>query len=156
MPGPTGLLPFEARFPDRFIDVGIAEQHAVTAAAGMAMAGMRPVVAVYSTFFSRAFDQANLDVGLHGCRWSSSSTGPASPATTAPATTGCSTWPSALSIPGMTVFAPSCAAEVEAMLDDGAHPRRARRSSASRRRRPGRSAATPSAPGLEARLVRAR
>ena len=67
MPGPTGLLPFEARFPDRFFDVGIAEQHAVTAAAGMAMAGLRPVVAVYSTFFSRAFDQANLDVGLHGC-----------------------------------------------------------------------------------------
>ena len=65
MPGPTGLLPFQARFPDRFLDVGIAEQHAVTAAAGMAMAGMRPVVAVYSTFFSRAFDQANLDVGLH-------------------------------------------------------------------------------------------
>ena len=66
MPGPTGLLPFEARFPDRFFDVGIAEQHAVTAAAGMAMGGLRPVVAIYSTFFSRAFDQANLDVGLHG------------------------------------------------------------------------------------------
>jgi 1-deoxy-D-xylulose-5-phosphate synthase len=59
----------------------------------MAMAGLRPVVAVYSTFFSRAFDQANLDVGLHGCRWSWSSTGPASPVTTGPATTGCSTWP---------------------------------------------------------------
>ncbi len=66
MPGPTGLLPFEARFPDRFVDVGIAEQHAVTAAAGMAMGGLRPVVAIYSTFFSRAFDQANLDVSLHG------------------------------------------------------------------------------------------
>ncbi len=65
MPGPTGLLPFEARFPERFVDVGIAEQHAVTAAAGMAMTGLRPVVAVYSTFFCRAFDQANLDVGLH-------------------------------------------------------------------------------------------
>ena len=65
MPGPTGLLPFEAKYPERFLDVGIAEQHAVTAAAGMAMAGLRPVVAVYSTFFSRAFDQANLDVGLH-------------------------------------------------------------------------------------------
>src|SRR5918997_2382146 len=51
MPGPTGLLPFQARFPDRFLDVGIAEQHAVTAAAGMAMGGLRPVVAVYSTFF---------------------------------------------------------------------------------------------------------
>ena len=67
MPGPTGLLPFQARFPERFFDVGIAEQHEVTAAAGMAMAGLRPVVAVYSTFLSRAFDQANLDVGLHGC-----------------------------------------------------------------------------------------
>ena len=65
MAGPTGLLPFQARYPDRFFDVGIAEQHAVTAAAGMAMAGLQPVVAVYSTFFSRAFDQANLDVGLH-------------------------------------------------------------------------------------------
>ena len=63
MPGPTGLLPFQARFPDRFFDVGIAEQHEVTAAAGMAMGGLRPVVAVYSTFFCRAFDQANLDVG---------------------------------------------------------------------------------------------
>jgi hypothetical protein len=62
MPGPTGLLPFQARFPTRFFDVGIAEQHEVTSAAGMAMAGLRPVVAVYSTFFSRAFDQANLDV----------------------------------------------------------------------------------------------
>ena len=66
MPGPTGLLPFEARFPERFFDVGIAEQHEMTAAAGMAMGGLRPVVAVYSTFFCRAFDQANLDVGLHG------------------------------------------------------------------------------------------
>ena len=52
MPGPTGLLPFQARWPDRFFDVGIAEQHAVTSAAGMAMGGLRPVVAVYSTFFS--------------------------------------------------------------------------------------------------------
>jgi 1-deoxy-D-xylulose-5-phosphate synthase len=65
MPDSTGLLPFGERFPDRLIDVGIAEQHAVTAAAGMAMGGLRPVVAVYSTFLSRAFDQVNLDVGLH-------------------------------------------------------------------------------------------
>ena len=64
MAGPTGLLAFQARFPDRFFDVGIAEQHEATSAAGMAMAGLRPVVAVYSTFWSRAFDQANLDVGL--------------------------------------------------------------------------------------------
>jgi 1-deoxy-D-xylulose-5-phosphate synthase len=66
MPGSTGLLPFQERFPDRFVDVGIAEQHAVTAAAGMAMGGLRPVVAIYSTFLTRGFDQVNLDVGLHG------------------------------------------------------------------------------------------
>ena len=67
MLGPTGLLSFEERFPERTFDVGIAEQHAVTTAAGMAMMGLRPFVAIYSTFFSRAFDQANLDVGLHQC-----------------------------------------------------------------------------------------
>ncbi len=65
MPDSTGLLPFGQRFPGRLIDVGIAEQHAVTSAAGMAMGGLRPVFAVYSTFLTRAFDQVNLDVGLH-------------------------------------------------------------------------------------------
>ncbi|MGD0084805.1 MAG: 1-deoxy-D-xylulose-5-phosphate synthase [Acidimicrobiales bacterium] len=65
MPGPTGLLSFEDHFPERFFDVGIAEQHALTAAAGMAMAGLHPVVAIYSTFLARAVDQWNLDVGLH-------------------------------------------------------------------------------------------
>jgi 1-deoxy-D-xylulose-5-phosphate synthase len=64
MAEPTGLIGFQQRYPTRFFDVGIAEQHAVTAAAGMAMGGLKPVVALYSTFFSRAFDQANLDVGL--------------------------------------------------------------------------------------------
>ncbi|TMK52045.1 MAG: 1-deoxy-D-xylulose-5-phosphate synthase [Actinobacteria bacterium] len=66
MGGPTGLRAFGARWPRRLFDVGIGEQQAVTSAAGMAMGGLRPVVALYSTFFSRAFDQANLDVGLHG------------------------------------------------------------------------------------------
>ncbi len=65
MPGSTGLLPLAERSPDQVVDVGIAEQHAVTAAAGLSMAGRIPVVAVYATFFSRAFDQANMDVGLH-------------------------------------------------------------------------------------------
>jgi 1-deoxy-D-xylulose-5-phosphate synthase len=65
MPGPTGLLPFQQHFPDRFFDVGIAEQHAVTAAAGMAMSGLRPVVAIYSTFLNRAWDQVVYDVALH-------------------------------------------------------------------------------------------
>jgi 1-deoxy-D-xylulose-5-phosphate synthase len=65
MLGPTGLDKFAAAFPDRTIDVGIAEQHAVTSAAGMAFAGLHPVVAVYSTFLNRAFDQLLLDVALH-------------------------------------------------------------------------------------------
>ncbi|MGY1622818.1 1-deoxy-D-xylulose-5-phosphate synthase [Geodermatophilus sp. SYSU D00965] len=62
---PTGLAPFAERFPERTYDVGIAEQHALTSAAGLAMAGMHPVVAVYSTFLNRAFDQLLMDVALH-------------------------------------------------------------------------------------------
>src|SRR5204863_6478371 len=65
MPDSTGLLPFNERFPGRLIDVGIAEQHAVTAAAGMAMGGLRPVVAIYSTFLTRAVDHVMYVVGLH-------------------------------------------------------------------------------------------
>src|ERR1700744_2629263 len=65
MPGPTGLTPFGQRFPDRLFDVGIAEQHALTSAAGLAMGGMHPVVAIYSTFLNRAFDQIMMDVALH-------------------------------------------------------------------------------------------
>ena len=66
MLGPTGLAPFAAAFPDRCFDVGIAEQHALTSAAGLAMGGLHPVVAVYSTFLNRAFDQLLMDVALHG------------------------------------------------------------------------------------------
>ena len=65
MMGPTGLDKFEKAFPERTFDVGIAEQHATTAAAGMAFAGLHPVIAVYSTFLNRAFDQLLLDVALH-------------------------------------------------------------------------------------------
>jgi len=64
MPDGTGLQKFAERFPDRFYDVGIAEQHAVTFAAGLAAAGLRPVVAVYSTFLQRAYDQIVHDVCL--------------------------------------------------------------------------------------------
>jgi 1-deoxy-D-xylulose-5-phosphate synthase len=67
MLGPTGLDAFAREFPDRCFDVGIAEQHAVTSAAGMAMTGLHPVVAVYSTFLNRAFDQVLMDVALHRC-----------------------------------------------------------------------------------------
>src|SRR3954447_26168874 len=65
MPGPTGLTAFRQRFPDRFFDVGIAEHHAMTSAAGLAMGGLHPVVAIYSTFLNRAFDQIMMDVALH-------------------------------------------------------------------------------------------
>ena len=64
---PTGLDAFADKFPQRVFDVGIAEQHAVTSAAGMAMGGLHPVVAVYATFLNRAFDQVLLDVALHRC-----------------------------------------------------------------------------------------
>ncbi|MBB1031900.1 1-deoxy-D-xylulose-5-phosphate synthase [Dietzia sp. SLG310A2-38A2] len=66
MAGPTGLTAFGDRFPDRMFDVGIAEQHAVASAAGLALGGMHPVVAVYSTFLNRAFDQLLMDVALLG------------------------------------------------------------------------------------------
>ncbi|HEV2360922.1 MAG TPA: 1-deoxy-D-xylulose-5-phosphate synthase [Acidimicrobiales bacterium] len=117
MPGPTGLLAFEARHPRRFIDVGIAEQHAVTAAAGMAMGGLRPVVAVYSTFFSRAFDQANMDVGLHGqpvvfCLDRAGVTGD-----DGASHHGLFDFVLTLSIPDMTIFSPSAACEIAPMLE---------------------------------------
>jgi 1-deoxy-D-xylulose-5-phosphate synthase len=118
MPGSTGLLPFEERFPGRMIDVGIAEQHALTSAAGMAMGGLRPVVALYSTFFSRAFDQANLDVGLHGqpvvlCIDRAGITGD-----DGPSHHGVLDMVLLTKVPGMTVFAPSSYQELQVMLHD--------------------------------------
>jgi 1-deoxy-D-xylulose-5-phosphate synthase len=65
MASSTGLLEFARRFPDRFFDVGIAEQHAVTFATGLALSGLRPVVCIYSTFLQRAFDQVACDASLH-------------------------------------------------------------------------------------------
>ena len=116
MPGPTGLLPFQSRFPDRFFDVGIAEQHAVTSAAGMAMAGLRPVVAVYSTFFTRAVDQAMYDVGLHGLPvvFAMDRAGVTGP--DGASHHGVLDLALTLKIPGMTVFAPSSAQELKVML----------------------------------------
>jgi 1-deoxy-D-xylulose-5-phosphate synthase len=116
MPGPTGLLPFQDRFPERFFDVGIAEQHEVTSAAGLAMGGIRPVVAVYSTFLSRAFDQANLDVGLHGASVVFVLDRAGITGDDGPSHHGILDMALALSIPGMTVFAPSAAEEIGPML----------------------------------------
>ena len=130
MPDSTGLLPFEERFPDRLFDVGIAEQHAVTAAAGMAMGGLRPVVAVYSTFLTRAFDQVNLDVALHGqpvvfCIDRAGITGD-----DGASHHGVLDMVLLTKVPGMTVFAPSSYQELGQMLHDaleihrraGGHP----------------------------------
>ena len=118
MAGPTGLIPFESRFPDRFFDVGIAEQHAVTGAAGMAMGGLRPIVALYSTFLSRAWDQVVYDVALHRlpvvfCLDRAGITGD----------DGAShhgVYDMALlsKVPGMRVLAPSSAQELQVMLHD--------------------------------------
>jgi 1-deoxy-D-xylulose-5-phosphate synthase len=118
MPDSTGLLPFKERFPDRFFDVGIAEQHAVTAAAGMAMGGLRPVIALYSTFLSRAFDQVNLDVGLHGqpvvfCIDRAGITGD-----DGASHHGVLDLVLLSKVPGMTVFAPSSYRELGVMLHD--------------------------------------
>jgi 1-deoxy-D-xylulose-5-phosphate synthase len=118
MPGPTGLLPFQDRFPERCFDVGIAEQHAVTGAAGMAMGGLRPVVAIYSTFMNRAWDQVVYDVALHRlpvvfCVDRAGITGD-----DGPSHHGIYDLALFTKVPGMTVFAPSSAQELHVMLHD--------------------------------------
>jgi 1-deoxy-D-xylulose-5-phosphate synthase len=116
MAGPTGLEEFARRFPDRCIDVGIAEQHAVTVAAGMAMGGLRPVVAVYSTFLNRAWDQIYHDVGLHRlpvvfCIDRAGITGD-----DGPSHHGLLDLALLSKVPGMTILAPSSLGDVRAML----------------------------------------
>ncbi|MET0910410.1 MAG: 1-deoxy-D-xylulose-5-phosphate synthase, partial [Ilumatobacteraceae bacterium] len=118
MPGPTGLLPFQDRFPDRCFDVGIAEQHAVTAAAGMAMGGLRPIVAIYSTFLNRAWDQVVYDVALHRlpvifCLDRAGVTGP-----DGPSHHGVYDMALLSKVPGMRVLAPSSAQELAQMMHD--------------------------------------
>lgn len=117
MAGPTGLLPFQEAYPRRFFDVGIAEQHAVTAAAGMAMGGLKPVVAFYSTFFSRAFDQANLDVGLLNLPVVFIFDRAGITGDDGPSHHGVLDIALCLAIPNMTIFAPSCTAEIAIMLN---------------------------------------
>ena len=118
MPDSTGLLPFSERFPDRFFDVGIAEQHATTAAAGMAMGGLRPVIAVYATFLNRAFDQVSFDVALHEqpvifCIDRAGITGP-----DGASHHGLLDMVLLTKVPGMTMFAPSSYQELQQMFSD--------------------------------------
>ena len=118
MPGPTGLIQFQEHFPDRFFDVGIAEQHAVTAAAGMAMGGMRPVVALYSTFLNRAWDQVVYDVAMHRlpvifCLDRAGITGD-----DGPSHHGVYDMALLSKVPGMRVLAPSSTQDLQQMLSD--------------------------------------
>ena len=118
MPGPTGLIAFQSHFPDRFFDVGIAEQHAVTFAAGLAMGGMRPVVAIYSTFLNRAWDQLVYDVALHRlpvifCLDRAGVTG-----NDGPSHHGVYDMALLSKVPGMRVLAPSSAQDLQQMLHD--------------------------------------
>ena len=118
MPGPTGLIAFQQEFPDRFFDVGIAEQHAVTAATGMALSGLRPVVALYSTFLSRAWDQVVYDVALHKapvifCLDRAGITGD-----DGPSHHGVYDMALLAKVPGMRVLAPSSAQDLQQMLHD--------------------------------------
>ncbi len=118
MPGPTGLLPFQEAFPKRFHDVGIAEQHAVTLAAGMAMGGLKPVVALYSTFLTRAFDQVNLDVGLHGLPVVFALDRAGITGDDGPSHHGVLDMVLLSKVPGITIYAPSSAQELGVMLSD--------------------------------------
>ncbi|MDH4145250.1 MAG: 1-deoxy-D-xylulose-5-phosphate synthase [Acidimicrobiia bacterium] len=118
MPDSTGLLPFRDRFPDRMVDVGIAEQHAVTSAAGMAMGGLRPVVAVYSTFLTRAIDQVNLDVGMHDCPVVFALDRAGITGDDGPSHHGILDMVLLTKVPNMTVFAPSSYQELQQMLHD--------------------------------------
>ncbi len=118
MPGPTGILSFQERFPERTFDVGIAEQHAVTAAAGMAMGGLRPVVAIYSTFLNRAWDQVVYDVALHRlgvvlCLDRAGVTGD-----DGPSHHGIYDMALLTKVPGMRVLAPSSIQDLQQMLSD--------------------------------------
>ena len=117
MPDSTGMLPFMERFPERAFDVGIAEQHAVTMATGMVLGGLRPVVAIYSTFLSRAFDQINLDVGLHGCPVVFCVDRAGITGDDGASHHGLLDMVLLSKIPGMTVLAPSSYEELPVMLD---------------------------------------
>ena len=117
MPDSTGLLPFADKFPDRMLDVGIAEQHAVTAATGMAMVGLRPVVALYATFLTRAFDQVFYDTGLHEQPVVFALDRAGITGDDGPSHHGVLDMAFLTKVPGMTIFAPSSAQELEVMLE---------------------------------------
>ena len=112
----TGLKPFQQRYPDRLFDVGIAEEHAVVMAAGMAAAGLRPVVAVYDTFLQRAYDQLVVDVCLQQLPVCFIIDRAALGGEDGPSHHGVFGTSFLRHIPGMTLLAPRCVSEMEQML----------------------------------------
>jgi 1-deoxy-D-xylulose-5-phosphate synthase len=117
MPGSTGLLPLARIDARRVIDVGIAEQHAVTTAAGLAHSGAVPVLAIYSTFLSRAFDQLNLDVGLHGEHVIIALDRAGITGDDGPSHHGILDMALGLRVPGLTLLAPSSEEDLVELLD---------------------------------------
>ena len=117
MPDSTGVLPMQNRYPDRVFDVGIAEQHAVGMATGMVMGGLRPLVAIYSTFLTRAMDQINLDAALHKCPVIFCIDRAGITGDDGASHHGTLDMVLLSKIPGMTIFAPSSYEELLGMLD---------------------------------------
>lgn len=117
MPSGTGLLEFAKEFPDRICDVGIAEEHAVTFAAGMASAGLKPVVAIYSTFLQRAYDQIIHDVCLTGKNVVFAVDRAGIVGKDGSTHQGIYDLSYLTHIPNLTVMAPSCKKELEQMLE---------------------------------------
>ena len=112
----SGLVEFEKRFPDRYFDVGIAEQHAVTFAAGLACEGMKPVVAIYSTFLQRAYDQLIHDVALQGLPVVFALDRAGIVGADGPTHAGAYDIPFVRCIPGMSLACPADEAETRALL----------------------------------------
>ena len=135
----TGLEAFERRFPDRFYDVGIAEEHAVVFAAGLAIGGMRPVVALYSTFLQRAFDMLVQDIGLQHLPVTFAVDRAGLVGDDGPTHHGAFDLSFLRVIPGLTVMAPSSQDELQRMLAHGAARSTARRRCATRAAWPRRS-----------------
>ena len=119
MASSTGLLEFARRFPERFFDVGIAEQHAVTFATGLALSGLRPVVCIYSTFLQRAFDQITCDAALHSAPVLFVIDRAGITGDDGPSHHGTLDMAMLRLVPGMTVCAPSSPAELRALLATG-------------------------------------
>lgn len=113
----TGFRPFRLKYPERLYDVGIAEEHAVTLAAGLAAGGMRPVVAIYETFMQRGFDQMLMDVCLQKLPVLFLMDRAGLGADDGPTHHGVFALPMLQSMPGLKVWAPRCVQEMKGMLD---------------------------------------